>query len=145
MVCREIGMARNIRFPAVAISRHNSFSVVTEIETSCNALGWRKGYFEDLSYVDASGTLWPVIRANPSRRITFFDRLLNRRLDVSLEFGEPQIDAVELAKELIYELIDRDADDLYSQFVSHSDLKELIKKAKSAEELITVAERLGAT
>jgi hypothetical protein len=52
---------------------------------------------------------------------------------------------LELAKQLICELIDSDADDLYSQFVSHSELKELIKKAKSPKELISIAETLGAS
>ncbi len=138
-------MARNIRFPAVAISRNNAFSVVTELEGSCNALGWRKGYFDDLSYFDSSGTLWPVIRANISRRITFIDRVLNRRFEVSLQLGEPQENSSELAKQLICELIDSDGDGLYSQFVSHAELKELIKKTKSPKELIRVAETLGAS
>ena len=138
-------MARNIRFPAVAISRNNSFSFVTEVETSCNVLGWRKGFFDDLSYFDSSGTLWPVIRANISRRITFIDRVLNRRFEVSLQLGEPQENSSELAKQLICELIDSDGDGLYSQFVSHAELKELIKKTKSPKELIRVAETLGAS
>jgi hypothetical protein len=64
---------------------------------------------------------------------------------VSLEFGEPKENASELAKQLICGLIDNDADDLYSQFVSHSELKELIKKTKSSKELISIAETLGAS
>jgi hypothetical protein len=77
--------------------------------------------------------------------MTFIDRLFNRRFAVSLEFGQPRENALELAKQLICELIDNDADDLYSQFVSQSRLKELIKKAKSPKELITNAETLGAS
>jgi len=138
-------MVQGMRFPVIAISKNNSFSVITEIETSCSALGWEKGYFEDLSYFDSSGRLWPVTRASLSRKMTFIDRLLNRSFAVSLEFSEPQEDASELAKQLICELIDNDADDLYSQFVSHSGLKELIKKAKSPKELISIAETLGAS
>jgi hypothetical protein len=138
-------MVQNMRFPVIAISKNNSFSVITEVETSCTALGWEKGYFEDLSYFDLSGQLWPVVSANISRKMTFIDRLLNRRFPVSLQFGEPQENASELAKKLICELIDNDADDLYSQFVSHSELKELIKEAKSPKELISIAETLGAS
>jgi len=77
--------------------------------------------------------------------MTFIDRLLNRSFTVSLEFSEPQEDASEVAKQLLCELIDNDADDLYSQFVSHSELKELIKKAKSPKKLISIAETLGAS
>jgi hypothetical protein len=138
-------MVQNIQFPVVAVSKNNSFSVITEVETSCSALGWRKGYFEDLSYLDSSGRLWPVVRASLSRKMTFIDRLFNRRFAVSLEFGEPKENAAERGKQLICELIDNDADDLYSQFVSHSELKELIKKAKSPKELISIAETLGAS
>jgi hypothetical protein len=137
-------MVRNIQFPSIAISKNNLFSVVSEVETFCTALGWRKGYFEDLSYFDSSGTLWEVTRANLSKKMTFIDRLLNRRFAVSLKFGEPQENAMELAKQLICESIDNDPDDLYDQFVSHSELKELIKKAKSPKELISIAETLGA-
>ena len=50
-------MDRNIEFPAIAISKYNSFSVVSEVEASGNVLGWKKGYFEDLSYFDSSGRL----------------------------------------------------------------------------------------
>jgi hypothetical protein len=138
-------MVQNIQFPVVAVSKNNSFSVITEVETSCSALGWRKGYFEDLSYFDSSGRLWPVARASLTRKITFIDKLFNRCLAVSLEFGEPKENASELAKQLICGLIDNDADDLYSQFVSHSELKELIKKTKSSKELISIAETLGAS
>jgi len=136
-------MVQSMRFPVIAISKNNSFSVITEVETSCSALGWEKGYFEDLGYFDSSGRLWPVTRASLSRKMTFIDRLLNRSFTVSLEFSEPQENASELAKQLICELIDNDADDLYSQFVSHSELKELIKKAKSPKELISIAKTLG--
>lgn len=138
-------MAQNIQFPVVAISRNNSFSVIREVETSCSALGWRKGYFEDLTYFDSSGRLWPVARASLSRKMTLIDRLFNRGFAVSLEFGESQENASELAKQLICELIDNDADDLYSQSVSHSELKELIKKSQSPKELINIAETLGAS
>jgi hypothetical protein len=138
-------MVQNMRFPVIAISKNNSFSVITEVETSCTALGWKKGYFEDLSYFDSSGQLWPVVSANISRKMTFIDRLFNRRFALSLEFGEPKENASERAKQLICELIDNDADDLYNQFVSHSELKELIKEAKSPKELISIAETLGAS
>ena len=138
-------MVQNMRFPVIAISKNNSFSVITEVETSCTALGWKKGYFEDLSYFDSSGRLWRVTRASLSRKMTFIDRLLNRRFALSLEFGKSKENASERAKQLIYELIDSDADDLYSQYVSHSELKELIKKAKSPKELISIAETLGAS
>jgi hypothetical protein len=144
-VDRGIAMAENMRFPVIAISKNNSFSVITEVETSCSALGWKKGYFEDLSYFDSSGRLWTVTRTSLSGNMTFIDRLFNRRFALSIEFGEPQENASELAKQLICELIDGDADDLYSQFVSHSELKELIKKSKSPKELISIAETLGAS
>ncbi len=133
-----------MRFPVIAISKNNSFSVITEVEASCTALGWEKGYFEELSYFDSSGRLWPVTRASLSRNVTLIDRVFNRRFSLSLEFGEPQENALQLAKQLICELIDADADDIYSQFISHSELKELIKKAKSPKELINSTETLGA-
>ena len=91
-------MVQNIQFPVIAISKNNSFSVITEVEKSCTALGWKKGYFEDLSYFDSSGRLWPLTRASLSRKMTFIDRLFNRRFALSIEFSEPLENALELAR-----------------------------------------------
>lgn len=68
--------------------------------------------------------------------MTLIDGLFNLRFAVSLEFGESKENALELAKQLICELIGDDADDLYSQSVSDSELKELIKKSQSPKELL---------
>ncbi|MEJ2246216.1 MAG: hypothetical protein P8Y80_09115 [Acidobacteriota bacterium] len=136
-------MDRIIDYPVIAISKFNSFSVVKEVEKSCNALGWGKGYFEDLSYFDNSGLLWPVIKANLSKKINIIDKVLNRPLSVSLEFGDPRENALEFVKELMCELIDNDVHNLYDQFVDHSELKELIKRAKTPGELIQLAGNLG--
>ena len=73
-------MVQSMRFPVIAISKNNSFSVITEVETSCNALGWKKGYFEDLSYFDSSGRLWPVTKASLSRKMTLIASLFNQHV-----------------------------------------------------------------
>ncbi|MEJ2109994.1 MAG: hypothetical protein P8Z37_08785 [Acidobacteriota bacterium] len=136
-------MDRKIEYPAIAISKYNSFFVVNKVQASGNVLGWEKGYFEELSYFDSSGRLWPVRKAVLSGKINIFDRILNRPVSVSLEFGNPTENALEIAKQLMCELIDNDVDNIYDQFVDRSEFKELILRAKTPGELIRHAETLG--
>ena len=132
-----------IRFPAIEISESLGFVVVNELADSCNALGWKKGYFSGLGYFDSEGKWWPVVEAKASKPIGILDKMLNRKIKVRMVLGDPVPEAIGLAKSKLTEMIDNDPGDLYDQFVTQEELKDLVEEAKSPRELIEVADNLG--
>lgn len=69
--------------------------------------------------------------------------LINRSMVVVLEFEDPLPDRLNEVVESIVQLIDSDPDDLYDQFVSHNELKQLFRLAKAPTAIIELAKNLG--
>ncbi len=69
--------------------------------------------------------------------------MFNRTLTVDLQIGVQGSPAVADVAQDLCNCIDRDPDDLYDQFVSHIELKEMFRAAASAPELIELARTLG--
>lgn len=126
----------------IAISPEDSFLVIDEPIVHCSATGWRNGYFDDLVFFDSAGLLWPV-HASLRRPLSFFDRF-RRAIPVDLEYGEPKTSAQAKAVAMLETLIDEDDSDLYDQFVSRPELKDLFRRALTPADLIAVARTLGA-
>jgi len=126
----------------IAISPEDSFLVIDEPIVHCSAMGWRNGYFDDLVLFDSAGLLWPA-HASLRNPLSFFDRF-RRAIPVDLDFGEPKTGAQAEAVTMLVTLIDEDDSDLYDQFVSRSELKDLFRRAPKPADLIAVARTLGA-
>ncbi len=139
-------MNSRIAFPAIAVAPGDSFRVISGLDelSRCNFLAVRNGYFKQLFLFDSHGLVWPVAHAELDRPPSLWDRLLNRRFGVTLQFAEPRENGLEYAKSALCELIDNDPDDLYDQFVPHDELKTLVRAAEDAAALIDTAETLGA-
>ncbi len=132
----------DVKFPAIEISESLGFFVVNKLADSCNALGWRNGYFRGLAYLDSDGYWWPVVEAKLPKPISALDRVLNRNLKVSLKLGDPVPDGVALAKTRMIKMLDLDPDDIYDQFLTHEELKKHIMDAKGPSELIEITNNL---
>lgn len=103
----------------------------------------RNGFFEGIRFFDTSGTEWRVESAVPQHRPGILDRVFNRTLTVDLQIGVQGSPAVADVAQDLCNCVDRDPDDLYDQFVSHIELKEMFRAAASAPELIELARTLG--
>ena len=136
-------MSVDIAFPALAVSPENSFIVIDEAPTLCNYLGWRKGYYNGLLLYDSIGRLWRVARSTPTKPPGLLTRLLNRRMEVQLDYDEPVSDGLSEVSELVAQLIDDDPDDLYDRFVTHDELKSMFRAAKTPADFIGLAKNLG--
>ena len=130
------------QYPVIAISPGDSFLVIDEPIVQCSARGWRNGYFDDLVFFDSAGLLWPT-HASLRNPLSFFDRF-RRAIPVDLDFGKPEMEAQAKAVAMLETLIDEDDSDLYDQFVSRSELKDLFRRAPKPADLIAVARTLGA-
>jgi hypothetical protein len=91
---------------------------------------------------DSNGARWRVIKTERtgSRPKGPFGRLIG----VHLTLGEPDHPSIGDVAEDLCKLVDSDPDDLYDQFISHEQLKDLFRASRSAEELIAAADTLGA-
>jgi hypothetical protein len=134
-----------IAFPAIAVSRRDSFLVVDSIDnlTTCSTSGWRNGYYNELGLFDSEGSYWPI-QASINNPPNILDRLLNRRIAVDLAAGEPELDSADRIVRFICDLIDNDPDDLYCQFISHAELKEKFRTSADPRLLVELAGTLGA-
>jgi len=133
-----------ITFPAIAICSRDSFLVVdaiTELER-CSTLGWQNGYYRHLGLFDSAGIYWSI-NAKVEKEPTILDRLLNRKIAVHLTLGEPELDNMSRAVGEVCELVDSDPDDLYCQFLEHSELKRRFLAACNPHEFINLARTLG--
>lgn len=86
--------------------------------------------------------MWPV-HASLAKPLGFFDRF-RRTLPVNIRYGQPADDATQEAVAMLEQLVDGDQTDLYNQFVSHTELKGLLRSARNPPELISIARYLGA-
>ena len=107
-----------------------------------------KGYFDDLILYDAAGFAWQVTEVVPAILVTPIKRwqarfLYNPRTTVTLHYAEPRRYELDEVRSDLARLIDSDPDDLYDQFVTHEELKGLLARAQSPNEVIRVAETLG--
>jgi hypothetical protein len=131
--------------PAICVCPGDSFVVETDDPTAIRNTprGLTKEYYRRLIIFDTAGRAWKVDRVQPERNATIADRLLGRKLQARLicrtapEIKMPQI------VETLCSLVDDDPDDLYDQFVTHDELKEMLRGAKSPTELVSVARHLG--
>jgi len=130
-------------FPAVAISKNNSFISVSGLDelSHCTSTGWNSGYFKDLTLLDSEGSYWEV-KAEIDHQPKLWERILNRRIKVGINF-QYICDGKEKAVEDICLLLDKDTTDLYDQFVSKEELKTEFTKAQSAKEIVHLATTLG--
>jgi hypothetical protein len=131
----------SLEFPALAISRNETFLVVDAVPTSGTAKALRSGYFHRLAFLDREGRIWPVLRVHP-REATLLDRILNRAIPLTLFLGPPEVSVVADIAEHLCALVDRDPDDLFRQRTPPSELKTRFREAMSARELIDVAAEL---
>jgi len=136
-------MSADIAYPALAVSPENSFMVVDKAPTLCNYLGWRKGYYDGLLLYDSIGRLWRVASSTPTKPPGLLTRLLNRHMEVQLDYDEPVSDGLNEVVELVAHLIDDDSDDLYDQFVTHDELKTMFRSARTPTDIIGLAKNLG--
>jgi hypothetical protein len=130
-------------FPAVWIAREGSFDVVDEPLTVCNYRALTTAFFSNLVYFDSAGLLWEVDRAEPEQPLSWRAKLFNLQFRVRLAFARPIRREPSDVAEVLCTCVDADPDDLYSQFVSHEELKSRFRGARSARELIEVARTLG--
>lgn len=131
-------------FPVIALPQNDAIEVCDQLPRSCSYLALQKEYFTSLSYFDSTGRLWPVSSIVLEKQPSFLGKLFNFEIPISIEIGEPINNSLDVAKKIICTLIDKDPDDLYDQFVSHEELKGLVKEAHSPTELIQAIGSLGA-
>lgn len=129
-----------ITFPALAVSPGNSFLVVESIPATGSVTALRRGYFSRLYLFDSAGLRWPVVQV--SALPSFLDRLLGRLVAVQLTFGAPELVPLGQIASDLCALVDAD-DDLYCQFVSHEELKAMLRQAASPGALIAIGRDLG--
>jgi len=99
-------------------------------------------FYSDLHIFDSSGALWPV-KLVSVEKAGLFSRVFNSRVQAQLFFGPPMVDALEKAVEWLCELVDADPDDVYSQQMSHDELRHGFAHAASPTEVIKCATTLG--
>ncbi len=131
-------------FPAIAVGRGDSFSVVRSLDelatATCGGLGT---FYRELYVFDSKGLLWPV-QAEPQAGVPgVLDRLLNRRITLQLRLGKPRTSQLSVVAEWLCDLVDADRDDVYGQFVTHDELKRRFRASVTAKELIEHAGSLG--
>jgi hypothetical protein len=132
-----------LKFPAVWIANEGSFGVIDKPIVDGSFLAFRNGFFDGLCLFDSSGTEWVAERAVPRSAPGILDRILNRRLQVDLRFGLSRQASVAETAERLCSCVDRDADDLYDQFITHQELKAMFRAATTPAELIEWARTLG--
>src|SRR5262245_57070999 len=123
-----------IAFPALAIA-WDSVMPVNAVQDRCSVVAWRRGYFRGLFYFDSNGLIWRVVEATPRTQPSLVQRLLNSKLRVDLRLDSPEHANLDEIKGRLVQIIDQDPDDLYDQFVSHEELKSMIRRSTTAAEI----------
>ncbi len=132
-----------VTLPGIYISEN--FGVVrslSELNTG-NALSVKSGFFRDLEFYDNAGNSWRPAKVEVHPRPTWWRVLLNLRCEVEIEWQLVGPLVPSQVAERICELIDQDPDDLYDQFVTHEELKALVRAAQDPAALVRVVATLG--
>jgi len=138
-------MDNSIEFPVIAISKNDSFEVITDWDDLCGCSwpAFKNGYYEDLSLYDSSGVMWQVLSVKPLSKPSLFSRLFNSTMNVDISIGKAVENAKDMALKYIFDLIDNDPDDLYCQFVTHEELKDKMRLSETPSDLIEIAQTMG--
>jgi len=132
------------RFPAIAICPGDSFAVVESLVQleAASPKALRSGFFDRLYLFDSDGKRWPVasFEATSARPKGPFGKLTG----VRLSFGPPERPPLSEIAEDLCRLVDADPDDSYDQFVTHDELKRLLRAAATSSELVAAATRIDA-
>ena len=131
-----------ISYPAIVISKEDSFTVVNGVLDTCTVGAYRGGYFNDQYYYDSSGLIWPVVDATPVNEIGIMDKITNSKIKMKIAFGEPVRNGIDEVKKILLTLIESDPDDLYSQERTNQENILRIRAAPSPKELIDAASHL---
>ncbi|MCA9644929.1 MAG: hypothetical protein KC492_29775, partial [Myxococcales bacterium] len=91
---------------------------------------------------DSNGKRWRVVGVE--RTAASPRGPCGKLVGVSLTFGDPDQPSIDHVAEELCALVDADPDDIYAQFITHDELKTMLRAARSPGELISVAESLGA-
>lgn len=132
-----------MKYPALWIANEGSFGVADTPLRDTNWRGFHSGFFDGLRFFDSAGTEWVVERAVRTSAPGIFDRILNRRMQVELQFAPPRQASLAEVAEHLCSCVDRDPADLFDQFVTHAELKGMFRSAISADQLIQLARTLG--
>ncbi len=141
---REVGTVVQpaIQFPALSFSQ-GLVGVITSLETQCTKLGFKRGYYKNLTLVDSAGNQFHVVGARKIRRLPFrfrFGDFLeflggNPRWEVELIF-EPtssRITADEV-KNLLFRSFRKDRY-FWSEMCDFEEFRDRIKSASSIEQI----------
>jgi len=136
----------SIDFPVIAFATNDTFYVYDRAEelSVAYARALTNQFWSGLQLFDVRGRLWSVTRIEPAESVTWWTRFRNRRVSIMLEFAEPIEAAQSRMVEALCKIVDADPDDLYDQFVSHDELKQMFRAAATPAELIEVARTKGA-
>jgi hypothetical protein len=133
----------SIRFPALSFS-HGMINVIHSLDelSQCNKLGFKRGYYKDLTLVDSAGDQFHVVGARKIRtlpfKLTFSDFLAflgaNPRWEVELIFrpGSSRMPMDEL-KKLIFRSFKREKD-YWEEMTDFEEFQVRIESATSVEQ-----------
>lgn len=143
-VAKEIHVTAHIEFPAISVNEHEA--AVERIDglkdfLQSTSLALRNRYYENAYLIDVRGNTFRTSNVRPARQggfLSWFDRLANRRIMVSLDLEATGHLSLEAAQKRVCETIDKDPDLWSAVTGSHEDVKNRVLQSKSFDDLFGI-------
>ena len=132
--------------PYISYTPSKMFSVCnTPLGSEANWLDVKWSRKHPSFVFDSKGNHWKETWAVDDNSFGLFARLFNLNRPVNIGFEEAGPISVKEMVKILCDIIDNDPDDLWSQWMTHGQVKHRLRRQKTPTDLIWFAEDLGLT